>query len=40
MPADWLTARCPKVKRLSDTVASRPAVAPVHDFHFGGGASM
>ncbi|MCX7347220.1 MAG: glutathione S-transferase family protein [Alphaproteobacteria bacterium] len=40
MPADWLAARCPKVKRLSDTVASRPAVAPVHDFHFGGGASM
>jgi glutathione S-transferase len=35
MPQDWLAAQCPKVKRLSDTVATRPKVAPVHTYHFG-----
>jgi glutathione S-transferase len=35
MPQDWLAANCPKVKRLSDTVAERPKVAPVHAYHFG-----
>jgi GST-like protein len=37
MPRDWLAAGCPKLTRLSDTVASRPAVAPIHAFHFGSG---
>ena len=35
MPQDWLAEHCPKVKRLADTVAARPAVAPVHARHFG-----
>ncbi|MFO1033169.1 MAG: glutathione S-transferase family protein [Hyphomicrobiales bacterium] len=35
MPQGWLTSHCPKVKRLADTVAARPAIAPVHAKHFG-----
>jgi GST-like protein len=35
MPQDWLGRECPKIKRLSDTVAKRPKVAPVHAYHFG-----
>ena len=35
MPQDWLAEACPKVKRLSDTTARRPKIAPVHAFHFG-----
>jgi glutathione S-transferase len=35
MPQEWLSRHCPKVKRLADTVAVRPAVAPVHAKHFG-----
>jgi|SRR5215472_3418039 len=35
MPQDWLIRECPKVKRLANTVAQRPKIAPVHAFHFG-----
>lgn len=35
MPQDWMAEHCPKVKRLSDTVAARPKIAPVHAYHFG-----
>lgn len=35
MPQDWLAEHCPRIKRLSDTVAARPKVAPVHAYHFG-----
>ncbi len=35
MPQDWMAAHCPKVKRLSDTVAARPRIAPIHAYHFG-----
>lgn len=35
MPQDWLARECPKVKRLSDSAASRPKIAPIHAFHFG-----
>lgn len=35
MPHDWLARECPKVKRISDTVAARPMIAPVHSYHFG-----
>ena len=35
MPQDWLGRECPKVKRLSDAVAARPKISPVHAFHFG-----
>jgi glutathione S-transferase len=35
MPHDWLARECPKVKRLSDAVAARPMIAPVHSYHFG-----
>jgi glutathione S-transferase len=35
MPQDWMAASCPKVKRLSDQVAARPLIAPVHARHFG-----
>jgi len=35
MDAGWLARSCPKVKRLADTVAARPKVAPVHAYHFG-----
>jgi GST-like protein len=35
MPQDWMAANCPKVKRLSDAVAARPLIAPVHARHFG-----
>ncbi len=35
MPQDWLAAHCPKVKLLSDTVAARPLIAPIHAHHFG-----
>jgi GST-like protein len=35
MPQDWMAAHCPKVKRLSDTVAARPLIAPIHAHHFG-----
>jgi GST-like protein len=34
MPQDWLAQHCAKVKHLADTVAARPAVAPVHARHF------
>jgi GST-like protein len=34
MDQDWMAAHCPKVKRLSDTVAARPMIAPVHAYHF------
>ncbi|HQY44948.1 MAG TPA: glutathione S-transferase family protein [Paracoccaceae bacterium] len=33
--ADWLADHCPKIKRLSDRVAQRPLIAPVHRAHFG-----
>jgi glutathione S-transferase len=35
MPMAWLAKECPKVKRLAETVARRPKIAPVHAFHFG-----
>ncbi len=35
MPQDWLAAHCPKIKRLADSVATRPLIAPVHARHFG-----
>lgn len=35
MAQEWLPAHCPKVQRLSDTVAARPDVAPVPACHFG-----
>jgi GST-like protein len=35
MPQDWLREHCPKVKRLSDSAAVRPKIAPVHAYHFG-----
>lgn len=35
MPQDWMTTNCPKVKRISDAVAARPLIAPVHAHHFG-----
>lgn len=31
---DWLADRCPKIRRLSDRVANRPLIAPVHRVHF------
>jgi len=34
MDQEWLSQNCPKVKRLADTVAIRPKVAPVHAYHF------
>lgn len=34
MPQDWLAQHCPKVKLLADTVAQRPAIAPVYAAHF------
>lgn len=35
MDQEWLTAECPKIKQLADTVAQRPKIAPVHTYHFG-----
>ena len=35
MPHDWLARECPKVKGISDAVAARPMIAPVHSYHFG-----
>lgn len=35
MPQDWMAAHCPKVRRLTDAVAARPLVAPIHAYHFG-----
>ena len=35
MDMGWLTANCPKILRLADTVKVRPAVAPVHKLNFG-----
>lgn len=35
MPQDWMASHCPRVKRLSEAVAARPAIAPVHARHFG-----
>jgi glutathione S-transferase len=35
MPHDWLARECPKVKGISDAVAARPMIAPVHSHHFG-----
>lgn len=37
MDQDWLGQHCPKVKNLSDRVAQRPKVAPIHRYHFGSG---
>jgi len=34
-PQDWLATHCPKVKRLVDTVAARPAIAPFQKRDFG-----
>jgi len=30
----WLVSECPRVARLSDAVASRPKIAPIHAHHF------
>ena len=35
MEQEWLSRECPKVKRLADTVADRPKIAPIHAYHFG-----
>lgn len=32
---DWLADSCPKIRRLSDRVANRPLIAPVHQRHSG-----
>ena len=35
MPQDWLAAHCPRTFRLSEAVAKRPLIAPIHAHHFG-----
>jgi len=35
MPMDWMKANCPRVAGLSEAVAGRPLIAPVHARHFG-----
>lgn len=35
MPMAWMTANCPRVASLSEAVARRPLIAPVHARHFG-----
>jgi GST-like protein len=37
MDQAWLQSHCPKVSRLAQAVAARPAIAPVHHKHFGVG---
>lgn len=32
---EWMGRECPGVKKLSDAVAQRPKIAPVHQYHFG-----
>ncbi|MBM3520465.1 MAG: glutathione S-transferase family protein [Alphaproteobacteria bacterium] len=35
MPMEWMRAHCPRVASLSEAVARRPLIAPVHARHFG-----
>lgn len=37
MDQQWLEDNCPRVKALSDRVATRPRVAPIHRYHFASG---
>jgi GST-like protein len=34
---DWLAAHCPRLLAVTDRVAARPAIAPIHAAHFGQG---
>jgi len=35
MEGDWLREHCPRIASLSQAVAGRPLIAPIHKANFG-----